>query len=213
MAARSEKEERLSLKRRAQKIGLPLSPRALAELRAMGLDPGKRNKKERVKGIDPVSGRPLIRKKTISAPDVINEAFDYTVPSSFSRGMRVELPDVTLLFLSGTASVNEKGETVHAGDLPAQCLRTFRNLTRLLASEGASWHDVIRTTCYIKNIKRDYGTFNKMRTMFMRSIGLDPLPASTGVQAELCRPELLVEIEAIAMIPRRSARKRRRTRH
>lgn len=175
----------------------------------MGLGRVERNKKRRVEGIDPVKGHTLIRKKAISAPDVINEAYDYTAPSSFSRGMRVDLPDVTLLFLSGTASVNEKGGTAHAGDLPAQCLRTFRNLTRLLVSEGASWHDVIRTTCYLKNIKRDYGTFNKMRTMFMKTIGLDPLPASTGVQAELCRPELLVEIEAIAMIPGRSSKNKR----
>jgi enamine deaminase RidA (YjgF/YER057c/UK114 family) len=135
------------------------------------------------------------------APDVLNEAPAYPKPSSFSRGMRVELPGATLLFLSGTASVDEAGASLYPGDLRAQCLRTFRNLTRLLASERASWHDVARTTCYLKEIERDYAVFNEMRTLFFDAVGLDPLPASTGIQAVLCRPELLIEIEAVAVIP------------
>ena len=46
---------------------------------------------------------------------------------------------------------------------------------------------------------RDYAAFNEERTAFYAEQQLDPLPASTGIQAKLCRPELLVEIEAIAM--------------
>ena len=68
-----------------------------------------------------------------------------------------------------------------------------------LAAEGATWQDIVRTTCYLRDIDRDYAQFNEERTAFYRAQGLNPLPASTGVQAELCRPELLVEIEAIAM--------------
>jgi enamine deaminase RidA (YjgF/YER057c/UK114 family) len=48
-------------------------------------------------------------------------------------------------------------------------------------------------------MERDYEVFNEGRTAFYKEQGLDPLPASTGIQAILCRPELLVEIEAIAM--------------
>lgn len=174
-----------------------LSAEARAEFEALGLDdPGSR-----AAGLDPVPGRPATVKRAISAPEVLNEAYDYAQPVSFSRGMRVELPGATMLYLSGTASVDEKGATIHPGDLQAQCLRTFRNLTLLLAAEGASWHDVIRTTCYLRDIERDYDEFNEIRTMFMRSAGLDPLPASTGIQARLCRSDLLVEIEAIAVLP------------
>ena len=143
-----------------------------------------------------------IRKRAISAPAVLNEAFDYAQPASFSRGMRLDLPGATMLFLSGTASVDDQGRTVHAGDFTAQCLRTFRNLACLLVAEGADWHDVVRTTCYLRDIERDYDTFNTLRTAFVRALGLDPLPASTGIQARLCRSDLLVEIEAIAVIPR-----------
>jgi enamine deaminase RidA (YjgF/YER057c/UK114 family) len=179
------------------------SAEALDELEGLGLrDPGQA--KSHRPGIDPVQGRPAIVKRAMSAQDVLNEAYDYASPVSFSRGMRVELPGATMLFLSGTASVDEKGATIHPGDLKAQCLRTYRNLTQLLAAEGASWHDVVRTTCYLRDIERDYDEFNEMRTLFMNAIGLDPLPASTGIQTRLCRSDLLVEIEAIAIVPRPS---------
>jgi enamine deaminase RidA (YjgF/YER057c/UK114 family) len=182
-----------------------LSAGALAELEALGLRGTDGGTKGRATGIDPVEGRAPIAKRAISAPDALNEAFDYAKPSSFTRGIRAELPGATMLFLSGTASVDENGDTIHPGDLKAQCLRTFRNLARLLASEGASWHDVVRTTCYLRDIERDYNEFNEVRTMFMHAIGLAPLPASTGIQARLCRSDLLVEIEAIAIVPSRQA--------
>jgi enamine deaminase RidA (YjgF/YER057c/UK114 family) len=178
-----------------------LNEEARAELEAMGIGAAESVGRQRP-GIDMVSGRPLIPKRAIEAPNVLNEAYDYDLPSSFSRGMRVELPGATMLLLSGTASVDERGDTIHPGNFEAQCLRTFRNLTELLAAENASWHDIVRTTCYLRDIERDYDRFNEVRTMFMNGIGLDPLPASTGIQARICRTDLLVEIEAIAIIPR-----------
>ena len=99
-----------------------------------------------------------------------------------------------------SASVDEYGKTVYPGDFQAQCLRTFRNLTQLLDSEQASWHDIIRTTCYLRDIERDYEDFNVIRTHFFKAMNLDPLPASTGIQARLCREDLLIEIEAIALL-------------
>ena len=88
---------------------------------------------------------------------------------------------------------------MHAGDFRAQMRRTLSNITALLASEGSTWTDIVRTTCYLRDVDRDYEAFNEERTAFYKEQGLDPLPASTGIQAHLRRPELLVEIEAIAM--------------
>jgi 2-iminobutanoate/2-iminopropanoate deaminase len=143
-----------------------------------------------------------IEKKPVSAPEILNEAFSYAKPSSFSRGLRLELGEVVLLLISGTASIDENGQSVHIGDFRAQCRRTYLNITKLLESEGATWKDVVRTTCYLRDIDRDYEAFNEERTAFYQAQGLDPLPASTGIQAHLCRPELLVEIEAIAIFRR-----------
>jgi enamine deaminase RidA (YjgF/YER057c/UK114 family) len=130
---------------------------------------------------------------------VLNEAYAYAKPSSFSRGMRIDLNGLTILLISGTASIDENGVSVHIGDFRAQMKRTFDNITGLLESEGCTWHDIVRTSCYLRDIDRDYEAFNEERTAFFKAQGLDPLPASTGIQAKLCRPELLVEIEAIAM--------------
>ena len=117
-----------------------------------------------------------MEKVRVSAPGALNEASDYTNPSSFSRALRLTF-----------------------GNFRAQLRQTFSNIAALLAAEGATWKDIVRTTCYLRDIDRDYGAFNEERTAFYAEEGLDPLPASTGIQAILCRPELLVEIEAIAV--------------
>jgi enamine deaminase RidA (YjgF/YER057c/UK114 family) len=140
-----------------------------------------------------------ITKRAITDRRMLNEAWSYAKPSSFSRGMRIDLNGLAILLISGTASIDENGRSAHIGDLRAQTRRTFANITGLLESEGCSWHDVVRTSCYLRDIDRDYEAFNEERTAFYRKQGLDPLPASTGIEAKLCRPELLVEIEAIAM--------------
>jgi len=153
--------------------------------------------------IDEVGGA-AVQKRAITDLRVLNEAFDYERPSSFSRGMRIDLNGLVVLLISGTASIDENGETVHVGDFRAQCRRTFYNITGLLEAEGATWHDIVRTTFYLRDIDRDYREFNEERTAFYKEQGLDPLPASTGIQAKLCRPELLVEGEAIALFRRRN---------
>jgi enamine deaminase RidA (YjgF/YER057c/UK114 family) len=140
-----------------------------------------------------------IAKRAVTNHGVLNEAFAYAKPSSFSRGMRIDLNGLTILLISGTASIDENGVSVHTGDFRAQMRRTLANITGLLESEQATWHDIVRTTCYLRDIDRDYDAFNEERTVFYKEQGLDPLPASTGIQAHLCRPELLIEIEAIAM--------------
>jgi 2-iminobutanoate/2-iminopropanoate deaminase len=140
-----------------------------------------------------------IEKHVTHAPHVINEAYNYKKPSSFSRALRLDFGDYKVLLVSGTASVNEEGQPEHVGDFKAQQWRTYRNITCLLEAEGMTWHDVVRTTNYLSDIERDYTEFNKIRTTFYSWLGLDPLPASTGIQARLCWETLLVEIEVYAI--------------
>jgi len=168
-----------------------------AERRALGLPPSEPSPPGilRPTGLKPSR----VRKRAISAPEVLNEASKYG--SAFTRGLRLDFPNgITHLLLSGTASVGPEGQTLYPGDFRAQCWRTYHNLTRLLASEAATWHDVVRTTWYLRDIERDYKQFNSIRTEFFAALGLDPLPASTGIQAPICRSDLLVEIEALAVL-------------
>jgi len=145
-------------------------------------------------------------KKPIQAKQVLNDPICYAKPVSFSRGIRIDLGKYSILFISGTASVDKKGKTIHKGNFSLQAKRTFKNITFLLKSEGASWQDVVKTTCYLKDM-RYYDEFNKIRNEFYKKMNLNPFPASVCIEAGLCRPELLVEIEAIAILQRDNARK------
>jgi 2-iminobutanoate/2-iminopropanoate deaminase len=145
-------------------------------------------------------GRKPIERRAMHAESVLNEAYNYPKAASFTRGIRFDLGDKSMLMISGTASVDEAGLSTHLGDFRAQLWRTYRNITKLLQSEGATWQDVVKTTCYIRDIERDYQDFNRVRNEFFRALGLDPFPASVGIQARICRSDLLVEIEALAIL-------------
>jgi enamine deaminase RidA (YjgF/YER057c/UK114 family) len=181
-----------------------LSPGEERELRKLGVL-GEDGGVQPYRTPDVYRTRPPLEKRAVSAPDMLNEAFKYTRPSSFSRALAMQFGDYRVLLISGTASVDEQGYSVHEGDFRAQCWRTYRNITGLLEAEGMTWHDIVRTTCYLRDIERDYKDFNEVRTAFFEWLELDPLPASTGIQARLCREDLLVEIEAIAIARREGA--------
>jgi enamine deaminase RidA (YjgF/YER057c/UK114 family) len=123
----------------------------------------------------------------------LNEATEYG--SAFSRGMKLRLPGKTILFVSGTASVNERGETAHAGDPRRQMERMLRNIQQLLAPHGATFAHLVQVISYLKS-PIDLPMFREA----LNEWGLVNLPNSI-VQADVCRPDLLVEMEAIAILP------------
>lgn len=139
--------------------------------------------------------------KEIQAEKMLNEPIEYN--RSFSRGISLDCGKLTLIFISGTASIDQKGKTYGVGDFQAQVKRTFDNITALLESENASWHNVVKTNCYLKNMI-DYARFNDYRNYFYKKLKLTPFPASTCIEATLCRKELMVEIEVIAAIKKRN---------
>lgn len=136
--------------------------------------------------------------KQISNYLVLNEASEYG--SSFSRGVRIPLGNFDLISISGTASINNKGVSIAKGDFKAQVWRVFHNIKELLASESASWQDVYKTTVYIRDIENYYPIFNETRTQFFRYENISVFPSSTCVETKLCRPELLIEMDAMAII-------------
>ncbi|MFQ5490175.1 MAG: RidA family protein [Phycisphaerae bacterium] len=152
-----------------------------------------------------VATKTRIEKSPIENKSVLCEAYDYPQKVAFSRGMRVELDGCVMLFISGTASVDDRGESIHPGDVKAQTRRAFENIAALLEAEGADWHDIVRTTCYLADF-RNYDAFNEVRNTFYEEQQLAPLPASTCIEARICRPELLVEIEAVAVVPKDRSR-------
>ncbi|MEB2284633.1 MAG: hypothetical protein B6D46_00500 [Polyangiaceae bacterium UTPRO1] len=123
----------------------------------------------------------------------LNEAWSYG--ADFSRGLRVVGVNKVALHVSGTASIDEAGRTVHLGDVAAQGERMLRNIETLLAGQGASFADLVSAVLYVKR-PADAPVLREL----CRRRGFDGFPYAL-VEAPLCRPELLCEAEAFAVLP------------
>jgi reactive intermediate/imine deaminase len=112
-------------------------------------------------------------------------------PFRLAQGYRVG----ELLFVSGQAAIDEHGQAVGVGDFDAQAEQTFRNLERVLEAGGSSLANVVKVTIFL----RDMTNFPKVVELRGRWF-TPPYPADTIVEvSSLALPELLIEIEAIAV--------------
>jgi enamine deaminase RidA (YjgF/YER057c/UK114 family) len=127
-----------------------------------------------------------------------NEATAYG--SAFARAMEVALGDARYVFVSGTASIDDHGATVHAGDFEAQTRRTLEAVGALVEGAGGRLTDVAQATAFLKN-PCDARAFERV----VGRIGLVGLPLVTVV-ADVCRDDLLFEIDATAVLPRGARR-------
>lgn len=130
--------------------------------------------------------------KTVMTTPTLNEAPHYG--ADFSRGMRVTESNKEALYVSGTASLNEFGETVHAGDFEAQVDRMLVNVAALLKAQGCGFDDVASAITYLK----DPAHAGRLKEKFDEA-GYTGF-ANTLVVAPVCRAELLCETEAIAIV-------------
>lgn len=132
-------------------------------------------------------------------------AFDYEKKFSikspkFSRAMAVITDEYATIWISGTASILDS-ETVHIGDIEKQTHQTIDNMERLIAEEnlaahgfkgcGATLQDLAKVRVYIKHVE-DY---EKCRAICEARFGSLP---TIYANADVCRPDLLVEIEGVA---------------
>lgn len=100
------------------------------------------------------------------------------------------------VYLSGICSLDDAGSVVAKDDVYGQSKRTFANIEEALASAGATMADVVKITTYLTDIST-YADFAKARTEAFPG----GVPASTAVATPaLVMPELLVEVEAMAVI-------------
>jgi enamine deaminase RidA (YjgF/YER057c/UK114 family) len=122
-----------------------------------------------------------------------NEATEYG--SAFARAMEVVLGDARYVFVSGTASIDDRGATVHAGDFETQTRFTIEAVEALLEGAGAGLRDVAQATAFLKN-PCDARAFERV----IERSSLDGAPLVTTV-ADVCRNDLLFEIDAVAVVP------------
>lgn len=132
--------------------------------------------------------------RTVMSTPTLNEASEYG--ADFVRGMKVVEANKVALHVSGTASLDEHGRSIHAGDLEAQADRMLLNIAKLLEGQGAGYADVAHAITYVKHP----GDAARVRDRLQRA-GFAGFP-HVMVAAPICRPELLCETEALAVLPR-----------
>ena len=124
------------------------------------------------------------------APTHLNRTSDYGV--SFERGTRVDYADRRHVFISGTASINNKGEVMHAGDIVKQTARMLENVQTLLAEAECTFDDVSEMIVYL----RDVADYELVRRVYAERFPDKPVVI---VHAPVCRPGWLIEMECTAV--------------
>ncbi len=119
-------------------------------------------------------------------------ALDYK--SAFSRAVKVQTPRCTSLYVSGTASIDIAGKTVFVGDVAAQLELTMQVVEAILGQVRMHWDDTVAALVYFKH-RRDFEQFDAYCRR--RAIRLPHIK----LQADVCRDDLLFEIEIEAKTP------------
>ncbi|MCR5435125.1 MAG: hypothetical protein K6F20_12115, partial [Bacteroidaceae bacterium] len=158
--------------------GVPADPRALIQLGTYALI-----------GFEPSQQRYLY------APTHLNPTYEYGV--TFERGTVMEYGDRAHVFISGTASIDNKGNVVHVGDIVKQTCRMWENVETLLAEGNATYDDVMQIVVYL----RDTADYEIVREMFEKRFPQTPCVIAL---APVCRPTWLIEMECIAVPSRRN---------
>lgn len=139
-----------------------------------------------VAGIQPAQVRYLY------APTHLNPTYEYGV--TFERGTAVCYGDRKHIFISGTASINNRGDIVHPGNILLQTERMMENIRVLLEEAGGAVSDIVQALVYLRD-PADYEAVSRyLQTHYPR------LPHLI-VHAPVCRPGWLIETECIAMLP------------
>jgi len=115
--------------------------------------------------------------------------------SAFSRASRAVTPAGQTVFVSGTASIDADGATTHIGDASGQISTTIGNVRAVLADMNCKDEDVVQVAAYCKT--------TEVEKIFNASKGALDWPWLTAI-CDICRPDLLFEIEATAMPKQRA---------
>lgn len=153
--------------------GLPANTRALVQM-----------------GTYAITGFQPEQQSYLYAPTHLNPTYEYGV--TFERGTVMQYGDRRHVFISGTASIDNKGEVVHVGDIVKQTERMWENVETLLAEGGTTYDDVSQIIVYL----RDISDYPLVKTMFNKKF---PDIPTVITLAPVCRPTWLIEMECMAI--------------
>lgn len=120
----------------------------------------------------------------------LSPTYDYGV--TFERGVRADFCGLAHTIISGTASIDNKGNVLHIGDVVSQTGRMFENIEVLLAEAGSGWASIKQALVYLRNAE-DYAA---VAPLIGEKLGDIPYVITL---APVCRPDWLIEMECIAI--------------
>ena len=121
-----------------------------------------------------------------------DQSFNYG--SAFSRGMTFRIEGRKTVHISGTASINPAGASTHLGDAECQSLETLLSVAAILAAQGGTLHNITSATLFCKN-QAAWEAWNRVTQLLQV-----PAFPKVCVLADVCRDDLLVELESVAVI-------------
>ncbi len=137
-----------------------------------------------------ITGLQPEQQRYLYAPTHLNPTYEYGV--TFERGTSVEYGDRAHVLISGTASIDNKGQVVYVGDVEKQTRRMWENVETLLQEADATFVDVMQIVVYL----RDTADYELVREMFQERF---PQIPTVITLAPVCRPTWLIEMECIAV--------------
>lgn len=121
----------------------------------------------------------------------LNPTYEYGV--TFERGTMISYGDRRHVFISGTASIDNRGKVLHTGDIVAQTKRMWENVEALLKEAESDFKDVMQIIVYL----RDTADYNVVNEMFSQRFPDVPVVITL---APVCRPAWLIEMECVAVV-------------
>ncbi len=132
------------------------------------------------------------QQRYLYAPTHLNRTSDYGV--TFERGTLMLYGDRRHAYISGTASIDNRGQVVHVGDIHRQTLRMWENVEQLLAEGDMTMDDCAHIIVYLRDTA-DYAMVSKMFAERFPNI------PTVITLAPVCRPAWLIEMECVAICP------------
>lgn len=117
----------------------------------------------------------------------------------YSKSVEVDLQNSKMIIISGQVAIDKNGKLIGEGSMEKQTEQFFTNLKELVEQHGGTMKDIVKLGYFVKDLER----IDEVRLVRDKFINQEHPPASTLVEIKnLFRPELLIEIEATAIIPK-----------
>jgi 2-iminobutanoate/2-iminopropanoate deaminase len=123
-----------------------------------------------------------------------------SLPKGYSQAAEIDMGGSTMIVMAGQVALNKKGQLVGAGDMAKQTEQCFINIKSIVEDAGGTMNDIVKLNYYLKDVEQ----INRVRAIRDKYINTQKPPASTLVEvSKLFRDDILIEIEATAVIPKK----------